>query len=298
MNIRQFETLVAIVDHGGFAAAADALATTQSAVSARIKELERQLGVPLFDRSRLRARLTAKGEELLPLARQFMRLAGDVARRVGDPGAFGGIIRIGVAGLVAQTVLPGLLIEMRLRFPRLAVRVHVNLAGALATLLQDGALDLALTTAPVTGAELAVRSIGHQRFAWMAGPALRTPDAVLRPGDVARLPVLGFPPESYHFPVIDRWFHENGGTFTPVISCNSMEVLARLTASGVGVAVLPEHCYADLVAQGALRVLRTEPAIPPVAFAAAYRLDRPPHPLAELVSALAAELSGADAAPA
>ncbi|MEQ9121813.1 MAG: LysR family transcriptional regulator, partial [Alphaproteobacteria bacterium] len=51
MNIRQLESFVAIVDRGGFGAAAEALATTQSTVSARIRELERRLGVALFDRS-------------------------------------------------------------------------------------------------------------------------------------------------------------------------------------------------------------------------------------------------------
>lgn len=52
-NIRQFQTFVATADHGCFVAAAETLATTQSAVSRGIKELERQLGVSLFDRSRL-----------------------------------------------------------------------------------------------------------------------------------------------------------------------------------------------------------------------------------------------------
>ena len=68
MNIKQLESLVSIVENGGFAAAAERLHTTQSAVSARIKELEKYLGIALFDRSSHRARLTAKGEELLPCA--------------------------------------------------------------------------------------------------------------------------------------------------------------------------------------------------------------------------------------
>jgi DNA-binding transcriptional LysR family regulator len=85
-----------------------------------------------------------------------------------------------------------------------------------------------------------------------------------REKDVERLPVLGFPSESHHFPIIDRWFSDNDAAYSPVISCNNMDVLATLTASGVGVTLLPRDCYAALIEQGKLRILKASPEIPRV----------------------------------
>jgi DNA-binding transcriptional LysR family regulator len=66
MNVHQLETFYWIVKLGGFTAAADRLRPTQSTVSMRIRELERSLGVRLFDRGKRTARVTAAARELVP----------------------------------------------------------------------------------------------------------------------------------------------------------------------------------------------------------------------------------------
>ena len=67
MNLKQLEAFLAIARHGGFIEAAERLNLTQSTISVRIKELEQDLGVLLFDRSRRQIQLTPKGRCLSPL---------------------------------------------------------------------------------------------------------------------------------------------------------------------------------------------------------------------------------------
>ena len=171
MNIKQLESLVSIVENGGFAAAAERLHTTQSAVSARIKELEKYLGIALFDRSSHRARLTAKGEELLPYARQLVQLAQQATQRVSDPNSLSGILRIGAVGLIARRQLPRLIMEVRQRYPNVELRVEIDLARTVLEKFQDGEIDLALTTAPVKEANVDVLPIGHDHFVWLTCPS-------------------------------------------------------------------------------------------------------------------------------
>jgi len=69
MELRQLEYLVTVADEGGFTRAATALHVAQPGVSAQIRQLERELGQPLFDRSARTVRLTEAGEAVLPYAR-------------------------------------------------------------------------------------------------------------------------------------------------------------------------------------------------------------------------------------
>src|SRR6266542_1421725 len=73
MERRYLEYFVAIVDHGGFTAASQALHVAQPSLSQVIKTLERELGVELFQRLRTGSRLTSAGEALIGPARQVLR---------------------------------------------------------------------------------------------------------------------------------------------------------------------------------------------------------------------------------
>ena len=294
MNIRHLESFVCIVERGSFAAAAEVLFTTQPTISARIQELERRFGVPLFDRSRHRARLTPKGEELLPYARQVVELAQQIARRIGDPSSVAGTIRIGCVGLVAKTLLPTLVAAVRQRYPNVVLKVHVFLARTVFAMLEAHEIDMALVTTPVTVPDVETHPLGTDDFVWLASPALEVADGPLRPADLERLPVFGFPAESHHFPVIERWFRDNGAVYRPAVSCNNMDALADLTARGAGVALLPRGCYRVRIDAGELRELDTRPRIPPVGFVAIHKRDAHLHPLVATIATLAGDLAAGE----
>ncbi len=81
VSLDQWRMLVAVVDHGGFAQAAEALHRSQSAVSAAVAKLQRQLGVEAFRIEGRRARLTAAGESLLKDARRLVADAAELEGR-------------------------------------------------------------------------------------------------------------------------------------------------------------------------------------------------------------------------
>lgn len=290
MNIRQLETFVRIVEHGSFANAARALSTTQSTVSARVKELERYIGADLFDRSRHRAALTPRGHELFAFARQLVEFAGSLTTQFRDPAAVTGVLRMGVVGVVANTWLPKLVAALRDRYPGISLRIDMSLTRALVERLREGRLDAAIIAGELTEPGFRAESLGYDEFAWMASPRLRIPARVLKPGDLQRWPILSLSEESFHYPVIERWFRDAGTFYRSAASCNNMDVIASLTAAGLGVSLLPRACYRAELKARRLVALRTSPAIPRVPFSLIHRVDRP-HPLAGRIAALAKQVS-------
>ena len=290
MNIRQLETFVRIVEHGSFASAARALNTTQSTVSARVKELERYIGADLFDRSRHRAALTPRGHELFAFARQLVEFADSLTTQFRDPKAVTGMLRLGVVGVVANTWLPKLIAALRARYPGVTVRIDMSLTRALVERLREGRLDAAIIAGELTEPGFRTEALGHDEFVWMASPALRIPAKVLGPAQLQRWPILSLSEDSFHYPVIEAWFREAGTFHRTAAACNNMDVIASLTMAGMGVSLLPRTCYRAELKARRLVALRTSPAIPRVPFSLIHRVDRP-HPLASQIAALAKQAS-------
>jgi len=276
MNIKQIETFVRIVELGSFSAAAEALYASQSTISARIKELERYLGVELFDRHHHRPQLTPKGHELFDFAQQLVEFTSSLTRTMRDPSAITGTLRKGVVGVVANTWLPALVSRLREKHPRLGVKLDVGLTRLLMERLRDGHLDLAIVAGSVSDPELLAELLGYDEFVWMAGPSLPVPHGRLGPSDLKELPVLMLSEESHHYPIVRQWFRDAGVMHRPAASCNNMSVLAELTRQGLGVSLLPRQCYGPELAEGRLVVLETHPQIPRVPFSLVYRADRVP----------------------
>ena len=98
-----------------FAAAADKLCTSQSAVSKRVQELEAQFQIEVFDRSRRTARLTDKGNEILSFAKKLLSDRDQMIERASSNEVMFRRLRLGVTELTAMTWLPKLVSVIRSR---------------------------------------------------------------------------------------------------------------------------------------------------------------------------------------
>ena len=145
ISLRQLEYFVAVAERLSFRAAAEACFVTQPGLSIQLKELEGQLDVQLFERSRRRVLITPEGETLLPLARSILTQAGelvDTARSLTRP--LSATLRLGVIPTVAPYLLPKALPAIRRRYPELRILLHEDFTHRLLALLGDGKLDLLL----------------------------------------------------------------------------------------------------------------------------------------------------------
>jgi DNA-binding transcriptional LysR family regulator len=152
VELRHLATFVAVAEEGSFTRASERLHVVQSAVSAGVRTLERELGVTLFDRTTHRVRLSDAGDALLPEARRTLAAAA-AAREAVDQvrGGLRGTVVLGTMqaqGMHAIDV-PGLLARFRARFPDVTVEVrHAGGSSAMADQVREGRLDLAFVALP------------------------------------------------------------------------------------------------------------------------------------------------------
>lgn len=148
MDIALARTFLEVAATGSFVAAADRLSLTQTAISARIRTLEEQLGRPLFVRNKAGARLTPAGTRFVRYATSMVQLWERAQQQVALPP--GREERVSVGGELSlwRPLMADWLIWMRLECPDIALRAEVDSTARLVDGVQEGALDLAVVYNP------------------------------------------------------------------------------------------------------------------------------------------------------
>jgi LysR family transcriptional activator of glutamate synthase operon len=143
VELRQLTYFEAVARHGGFTRAAERLHVAQSAVSAQIKALEKEVGTPLFARTTRRVSLTEAGELLLHRVRRVLDELDGARGDLADLAAvLSGRVIIGATAAVGTFDLPGALARFHVRYPGVALSLRSGLIAKLLAGLDSGELDL------------------------------------------------------------------------------------------------------------------------------------------------------------
>lgn len=252
MNIGMFATLVAIVDRGTLAAAAQQVGCTPSAVSLQVKQLEAYFGQPLFDRSTKAVKPTPFGVQAATVARELVqRLDG---LRAKPPTSVTGRLRLGAIASVQSDVLPHALRTLRDRHPALDVAMTLNDSDELLTHLKAGRIDAAVLVRPSSG--------GSSRLSWY--DLVRQPFVMLAPTSA---------PDEKPAELLQRlsWIRYDmvltGGRIAAhhvrrlapraraTMDLRSIDAIVAMVAAGLGVTVVPRPRQ-PLMSAYAIRELR------------------------------------------
>ncbi|MGZ8179153.1 LysR family transcriptional regulator [Williamsia sp. SKLECPSW1] len=243
MELRQLEYLVAVAEESNFTRAADRCRVAQPAVSAQIARLERELGRPLFDRSRRVVRLTDAGQAALPHARAALASVADVAAAVDEVGAvIRGTLRIGTVAS-HDVDLASLLADFHDQHPAVDISLDTDDSDALIARLRDGRIDVAIASIAVddTPASLAVETITDQAIvaAVSTGHPLAANESVGL-DELVGLPLIALPGGTGLRRQFDRACAATGVSVRIAFEAGTPSALADLAARDLGVAIIPE----------------------------------------------------------
>lgn len=292
ITIAQLEAFFWVASLGSVDKAARQLSLSQPTVSLRLKGLEEAVGARLFDRIGRGLKPSLEGQALLPRARRVLETVEDIGRHAA-PGPVGGRVRVGLAEGFALVCLGPVLERLQALHPDLKPELVIATSAALEPELRAHRLDLGFLVNPGAPEDFTLIPLGTQETTWMGPRQWQLPD-VVRPRDLAHLPVLSNQPGSIGYRQVQSWFASAGITPTRLITCSSVAMLAHLVASGAGVSIMPKK-LAEVggLAEG-LAVLRAFPAVEDVPIFATYHVDRQTPAITAVIDVFHRVLSGMD----
>lgn len=237
-TIAELEAFVWTARLGSVQAAARHLFLAQPTVSLRLKSLQEELGVRVFERSGPTLRLSPDGDQLFAHAISIIEELGRMRERAGSTGALHGTVKVGLPETFAVACLPLILKDLAARYPLLRLELSVATSSRLEDDLSAHRLDLAFLVHPSDGAAIRLVHLGRQEAAWVAAESLGLAPTV-RPADLQDCQILANPPPSAMHRQITEWFSAADIKPRRLDFCTGQMVIAHLVQEGVAAAFLP-----------------------------------------------------------
>ncbi|WP_326616201.1 LysR substrate-binding domain-containing protein [Streptomyces decoyicus] len=289
MELRQLQYFVAVVEEANFTRAAARLHLAQPGVSAQIRQLERELGQPLLDRSGRSVTMTEVGEAVLTYARAALAAVEEIRQTVDEfSGLLRGRVRVGlVSGASTRRFdLASLLADFHDEHPQVEISLSEDTSERMLAALHGGDLDIAVLgladEEPPPGVSCQIVVDEPLVAAVAPGDPLLAAHADRTSVPLAALrerPLISLPRGTGLRGVLERACAEAGIRPRIAFEAAAPHVLARLAARGLGVAVIPALPAAEASAAG-LRTLELTAPRPRGRVALTWRTEGPAGPAA------------------
>lgn len=285
-DLESLRCFVAACTQASFREAARSVALSPAAFSTRIRQLEDQVGAPLFHRTTRRVTLARAGERLLPAARTALdaaRRAVEAAREDGRTAPYE--LTVGTRWELGMSWLVPALAGFRKTRPERTVSLFFGDAD-LVPRVRAGTLDAAVTSARLAFADVRYVALHEEEYVFVGARSLRR--VLARPEDAAHHTLLDVHPDLPLF----RYFLDAAPTsavwaFERVEHLGAIAAVRHRVLEGAGVAVLPRYYVKADLARGRLRVLLPRVRLASDYFRLVWRASNPREPE---IAALAEEL--------
>lgn len=250
-GLREF---VAVVEHGSFTAAANALNVTTSFVSREVKRLEERLDARLLHRSTRSLSLTEMGQVYFERGREIYRslelLEEEMADLQDHPK---GLVRVTAAGLYAERYVAPALAEFTMTYPEVSIDLNTNMQSV--DLVSDG-FDIAIRTGMFSDSSLVARKVAPRRVMVCGSPAyFKSRGQPQSPEDLSGHNCLVLPSMPWRFK------HPNGmqtqrvsGTW----SSDNVRALIAAAIRGVGLVRMSDYYMEESLKAGELEPVLVE----------------------------------------
>jgi DNA-binding transcriptional LysR family regulator len=295
VDFKSIETFLWVVTLGSFRGAGQRLNTTQPAISQRIAQLEREMGVKLLNRDHRVVSPTPSGRQLMLYAEKLISLRAEMMAEVGDRSAMRGVLRLGVAETIVHTWLPRLIKSVNTAYPNLSLEIEVDITPDLSARLLAQEIDLAFLVGPLSASGVRNRVLCDYAVGVLASPSLGLGNRALKVRDLATFPIITFPRRSQPYETIQSLFNRPDLPPIRLHASASLATVIHMALEGLGIAVIPTAIVENELASGQLQLLSTDLRIPPLTFSASW-LESPDTLAVERVADLAAKIAQGSAA--
>jgi DNA-binding transcriptional LysR family regulator len=257
MTIRQLEVFLAIAHAESFSRAAERIHLSQPTLSEHMKELEEELGVPLFIRHSRSVSLTEPGRVFQDYATQVVATLAAGRQAIAElDGLKRGSLVVGASTTPGTYVLPARIAKFRGQYPGITVALRIGNSRTVEERVRDGEVDLAVIGGHVLGpSERCVAAGILDELQLIVPPDYPAENTVMTPARLARERLLIREEGSATRQATERALREAGVTLRPAMELDHTETIKRAVMAGLGVAFVSRYAVEDEVRSGRLRTM-------------------------------------------
>lgn len=256
MELRLLRTFKAVADAGSFTQAASRIHLTQAAVSVHMRQLEEEVGAPLFLRVNKKLYLTEAGRALLGHAETIIRAHDDAKAdlaAIGGPSR--GRLRLGVASTaITAHPLPEILSEIKRKYALLDLSVVGGTSEMIIEQILAGSIDVGLVSLPVEASDVLTETLRSDRLVAAMSPQHKLARSrVITAEELSSEQLILGEKGGNTRRLIDLFFEKNKLDPKIVMELQRTEAIIKMVELGFGVTILPRGSVHTHVARGSLR---------------------------------------------
>ena len=279
VNLELYRVFYTVARCGSLTRAAEELYISQPAVSQAVKQLESQLGMPLFDRTHRGVELSEQGgKQIFDIVARALAELGEAEDRLKEiKAAPTGTLRIGASDTIFHFALVDKIAAFHEKYP--AVKLHLinTITTETVELLKNGKCDIAFMNLPVEDKDIEFSStVMPLNDVFLAGERFAALAQKVQPLRVLHdYPLLMLDGNTVTRRAIEQFSRSVGVQLQPEIESGSLELLIRLAKSGAGIACAPREYVSRELAEGTLAEIRTDPPLPTRGVGIAFPQNQP-----------------------
>lgn len=240
MDLAQLRTFKAVVDEGGVLGASEKLHCVQSNVTARIRALERSVGVQLFHRQGRRLQLTPSGRTLLDYADRILALSREAVAAVSLGDKPSGDFLLGAIESSATARLPSVLARFHASYPEVRLTLVTHSSAAIIEEIQRCRLDAGLVAGQPMDSGVAADEIYREPLVLVASASA---PPIRRPRDLEGRAMLMWPVGCPYRSALERWLSANRIAPSRIVSYSSYGTIVACVGAGAGVSLVPRGVF-------------------------------------------------------
>ena len=242
MDLRQLNTFITLSTIKNFTKTADLLGYAQSSITAQIKQLEEELGTRLFDRIGRSVTLTSAGEQLIPYAEKMIALSSNMKNMLAPCESIKGSIVIGAAESLCITRLSGIIKSYKSLYPQVDIYLKLLDCHQFLPLLSRNSIDIAFTIGTRIHSDFLMEPLAHPEpvcvFSAPSHPLAKKESVCAK--DFDQEPFILTETGCYYRGAFLEDLSRYQITPKIILETGSIQAIKEMSASGLGLCLLPE----------------------------------------------------------
>ncbi|MBQ8816664.1 MAG: LysR family transcriptional regulator [Lachnospiraceae bacterium] len=258
MDLRSLNTFIQVAELGSFTRAGEKLGYSQPTISLQIKQLERELGVQLFERIGHTVSLTEDGRAALSYAQRICHMSLEMMQGANQEQEPGGIIRLAMADSLCMPLIIKEIAEFRRQYPKVSLHIITTGTDEMFRLLDHNEVDIVCTldshiysTSYIISNE---EKIGVHFVCAANNPLAQKKDVLLE--DLLKYPFVLTEKGMSYRRLLDERLARHSLEIQPMLEIGRADLICKLVEEDTGISFLPDYVTEEAVREK--RIVRLE----------------------------------------